>query len=249
MSYIDPALPLLICLFALGLNRRIVRWCGNRSYLSIVAVVCLFLWSWLPVALLTSVTLERWHPVSLYPAGDAEVIVVLAGGLRDPYPSEPQASVEQGTYLRTRHAAWLHKHWKALPVLASGGPIGRAPDRLVVSDLMKELLVAEGVPAETVWTERQSLTTHENAVYTSRLLRQRGINKVALVTQGYHMPRAERCFRKQGLEVVPAPCSYQHLVPMDDWMDYLPRTTAMRFNDAVLHEWVGLTWYWLRGWI
>ena len=214
-----------------------------------VAIIGLFLWSWPPMDRLTSATLEKWYPVNLNPGGDAQAIVVLSGGLLDAYPSQPQATAGQGTYLRARHAAWLHKNWRALPVLASGGPIGRPPERQVVSDLMKEVLISEGVPAEMVWTERKSLNTHENAIYTIDMLRERGISKAVLVTEGIHMLRAERCFLKQGFAVVPAPCSYQHLLPLPDWKAFMPKAQAIRANDSVLHEWAGLTCYWLRGWI
>lgn len=247
MTHVEPALPVLICLFLLGLSRRVRSWCGNRNYVPVVAVACLFLWSWSPVAWLTSASLERWYPVSLRPSGDAQVIVVLAGGLDEPYPSQPQALMDPSTYQRTRHAAWLHNNWKPLPVLASGGPVGPPPDRLVVAGLMEEALVGEGVPARMVWTERRSLNTHENAVYSAELLRGRGVDRVALVTDGVHMLRAERCFRKQRLEVVPVPCSCQHLRPLDSWEALIPSADAVRANDAVLHEWVGLVWYWLRG--
>lgn len=247
MTYIDPVLPLLICLFVLGLTRRVRSWCGDRNYVLIAAVACLFLWSWSPVAWLTSASLERWYPVSEYPSGDAQVIVVLSGGMYDPYPSQPQALMSLSTHQRIRHAAWLHNNWKPLPVLASGGPAGGLRERLVIADLMKEALAGEGVPAWMIWTERRSLNTHENAVYSAELLRDRGVDKVALVTNGSHMLRAERCFRKQGLDVVPVPSSCQHLLPLDDWREFIPNAEVFQANDSVLHEWVGLAWYWLRG--
>jgi len=247
MTYIEPVLSLLICLFLLGLNSRFARWCGNWKRVSIIAVTGLFLWSWPPVSWLVSGTLEWWYPVAQFPDRDAEAIVVFAGGLHPSDPSQPRPLVDTHTYLRTQHAAWLHRNWRPLPVVASGGPIGAGPEKFVVSNLMEEVLRSEGIPAEMIWTERQSTSTYENALHTANLLRKRGIRKVVLVSEAYHMLRAERCLRKQGLTVIPAPCCFRTQKPPEQWKDYFPRGKTIDANENCLHEWVGLAWYWVRG--
>lgn len=102
--------------------------------------------------------------------------------------------------------------------------------------------------AETIGDlETQSRTTYENAVESKRLLEQRGIGKVVLVTEAIHLPRGVGCFRRQGFEVVPAACQYRatrfELAPSR----FLPNANAALNFQEVWHEWLGLAWYWLRG--
>jgi len=111
---------------------------------------------------------------------------------------------------------------------------------------MRCVLEKGGVPAERVWTEERSTSTHENAAFTAELLAKKGIRRIALVTEAYHMLRAERCFRQQGLDVVPAPCRFEGLEGTGGAI--LPEADAIHWNNLVLHEWVGLLWYRLRGW-
>lgn len=66
-----------------------------------------------------------------------------------------------------------------------------------------------------------------------------------LVTEATHMPRAERCFRKQGLAVVPAACCFTFLPRRPSTL--LPNWGGLARNEATLHEGFGLLWYWLSG--
>jgi uncharacterized SAM-binding protein YcdF (DUF218 family) len=61
------------------------------------------------------------------------------------------------------------------------------------------------------------------------------------------MRRAAACFRKLGIEVVPAPSRFDDLsATIDDW---LLSWKAVRGNEETLHEALGLLLYRLRGWI
>jgi len=61
--------------------------------------------------------------------------------------------------------------------------------------------------------------------------------------------RAELCFRKQGMDVIPAPCNHLTSSFRKRWQSYVPSPTgAVRFQEA-FHEWLGIAYYWLRGWI
>jgi uncharacterized SAM-binding protein YcdF (DUF218 family) len=53
--------------------------------------------------------------------------------------------------------------------------------------------------------EEGSHSTRQNAEKSAVLLHARGWERVVLVTDPYHLPRASRLFRKQGLEVTGSP--------------------------------------------
>jgi uncharacterized SAM-binding protein YcdF (DUF218 family) len=241
MTPLPEGLCSLVFLLILGELLRARFRFGRR--LSIAALIGLFLWSWPPSTALFASTLERWYPIGLLPAGDAGAIVVLAANVYPPDASEPEALPGYGTFLRCRYAAWLYRHWKPLPMVTSGG-VERG---FVMADVMKQTLVDAGIPGDTISTEGGSRSTYENAVFTARLLRARDIHRIVLVTEAYHLPRAAQCFRKQGIEVIPAGCAARYLQFEGQWSQFLPTAQMIRYNEENLHEWIGLAWYRLTG--
>jgi len=237
MTYLQPALLalLLFTAFSLARRRRRAVWLG---------LILIFLWTWPPFAWLLSGSLEWFYPARPVPAGDAQAIVVLGGGTEPSNPTIPEPYVGWGSYQRCKEAAWLYHHWRALPIFASGGAEN---SDVAVAQLMKTALEADGVPPSSITVEDRSGSTYENGVFTAALLRSRGIRKVALVTHAYHMLRSEKVFRKQGLDVTPAPCAAYTAGLQLSIHNVLPSAAAVAANDSVLHEWVGLVCYKLMG--
>jgi uncharacterized SAM-binding protein YcdF (DUF218 family) len=151
----------------------------------------LLLCFWPLVAWLCVATLEEAYPVERFPRRDAEAIVALAGTSYLANTSQPEAAPGFTTYLRTAHAAWLFHNWKPLPIVVSGGT---GTPR--IATLMRRELLAAGVPDSMIRVEAQSRNTYENAVEVARILLPQGVRRIAVVTEGFHMARAELCFRK-----------------------------------------------------
>lgn len=238
MTYTQPVLPLLL-LFSLAMHLMSAR--SRRRYLlSILASLALFLWAWPPVAWLLTGSLEwRYRPgVS---GREPEAIVVLSGYVEG---NEPGLGSRLGrdSAVRCGYASWLHRRkWSRTPIIVTGD------DR--VTSLMRDQLVADGVPPELIWREGQSSSTFESALHTARLLREKSIRRIALVTEAFHMPRAEASFRKQGVEVDVAPCGFRTPSFGGNLEDWIPGSGAIRGNDEMIHEFVGMGYYWLRGYI
>jgi uncharacterized SAM-binding protein YcdF (DUF218 family) len=240
MTYLQPVFTILILLAMfsfLGRRSRLKRAAG------VVGVAGLFLWAWPPFGWMLSATLEARYPIRRYPAGPAEAIVVLSSGAFWAEDSLPEPLLSEGTYLRCRYAGWLYRNWRAVPVVVTGA--GRRGSS--AAKLMKRDLEEEGIPSEKVWIEDKATSTYENAVFTASLLRERHIRTVAVVTEAYHMLRAERCFLKQGLTVTPAPCAYRTERFQLDGMHLVPSAKTIEYNDDVLHEWIGIMWYRISG--
>jgi uncharacterized SAM-binding protein YcdF (DUF218 family) len=157
----------------------------------------------------------------------------------------PYSLPDKETYGRCERAAWLYKHWQSVPVLASGG--SQNPIEQPLSTTMRGLLIRAGVPDTQILTEDNSRSTHENAAYSAGILRKRGITKIALVVEAFAMPRAAAAFRREGLNVVPAPCTFRDFGPLRD--ELIPTWRALERNEGTLHEVLGLAWYRFRGWI
>jgi uncharacterized SAM-binding protein YcdF (DUF218 family) len=122
--------------------------------------------------------------------------------------------------------------WRAggapLLVLSGGG------DRPVAeAEIMRELALAAGVPAEAVLCEPASNNTVENAVNSARLLGERDITRILLVSDRTHLRRAALLFRLAGIEVVdrvgvPARSSARALAETVYELGALPRS-LLRF--------------------
>jgi uncharacterized SAM-binding protein YcdF (DUF218 family) len=171
----------------------------------------------------------------------AQAIVVLGGEVRAGDGADIPDRLGGRSYERLAFATDAY-HELHLPVAVSGGrPSGLRESE---ASLMKAALESEfGVPV--TWTEDQSRTTWENAVFTADLLRRAGIGKIVVVTHRWHLPRAIRSFERAGMPAVPWPTA--ETAPHGDRLrDYLPTMAALQNSFYGLHEIIGRLYYRLR---
>jgi uncharacterized SAM-binding protein YcdF (DUF218 family) len=106
-----------------------------------------------------------------------------------------------------------------------------------------------GVERHRLVLEGRSLNTHENGVYTGRILRERGWKRVLLVTSARHMPRSAAVFASEGIDFIPAPTDFRVVDKPMTVMRLLPDARAVDGSTRAVKEYVGLFVYWLRGWV
>jgi uncharacterized SAM-binding protein YcdF (DUF218 family) len=248
-DYIQPLYSFLLFLTFASIFRYWRQTKSHKPILLTTTLVGLFLISWPPFVWILLQPFERPFPPRFDQSSDAQAIVVLAGGIQySPVRGLSAARVSSDTLERCQYAAYLHTHWRPLVILASGG--GNQPDldATPYSVLMKSTIEKEGVPDSLVWTETRSRTTHENAEFSAKILSQKGITKIVLVTDAYHMRRALKSFRKAGLIVVPAACGYRSIDKIN-LGNLMPGWESIAYSEALLHETLGLIWYKIHGWI
>jgi uncharacterized SAM-binding protein YcdF (DUF218 family) len=106
---------------------------------------------------------------------------------------------------------------------------------------MRDFLVFNGVPAERIRVEDNSVNTHQNASFTARMLAGQA-GRIVLLTSDSHMFRARRCFAKEGVTVAAS------AVP-----DVLKRAREYGARPELfigeLRETASIIYYWYRGWI
>lgn len=177
------------------------------------------------------------HPVNPN-TEPADAIVVLGGGTYFDAPEYGGDTVSAFTLVRLRYAARLARE-TGKPVLVSGGnPEG---NRIPEGDQMKAVLENEfHVPVK--WVEKRSRNTHENAVFSYRILSPLGIRRIYLVTHAWHMPRASMAFRSAGFDVVPAATMYATMPPASI-LQFIPDARALQDSRWFFHEIIGLAWY------
>lgn len=181
--------------------------------------------------------LTRWLARDLVrrdPVVEADAIYVLSSGI--------QADSELTSVAMSR---LVH----GLELLASE----RAP-RLIVADLpdqyasygpiTRQMMASLGVEGELIVLGPVTRTRDE-AVIVAALFRERGFERLILVTSPTHSRRASATFEREGLTVLSSPS-----VETQWDLETLERSDdRVGGFGAVLHERVGLQYYRLRGWM
>jgi uncharacterized SAM-binding protein YcdF (DUF218 family) len=169
----------------------------------------------------------------------ADAIVVLGSGRERDDPTWGM-DIPTGVALeRMRFAARLSKD-SGLPILTSGGlHYGQPPSEAAI---MADSLQSDfGVTVR--WKEEASRTTWENATMSAALLQPKGLKRVVLVTQAWHMQRARWSFEKAGFTVIPAPVGFLGVDNARPFNGWLPESKAVWQSGLLLNEAAGLLAY------
>lgn len=226
-----PTSLVLLALLGLWLSKKHPKAGRTLAAVSLVTLLILNL----PVtgnALLRS--LETQPPIKEAQLAEAQVIVILGGGKNEHAPEfNDQDTVSRWTLERLRYGAYLQRQ-TGKPILVSGGaPFGGRPE----AEAMAESLQRDFYTQDIVIEDR-SRDTAENAEFSAQMLQQRGITRIALVSQAWHLPRAAQLFEQQGLTVTPAPTGYtgEDDEPILRW---LPTARALEKSAIALKEYLG----------
>jgi uncharacterized SAM-binding protein YcdF (DUF218 family) len=241
--------PVCLLLTAAGLAHAWWRCPAARRRLwwAVVPLAVLILLSLPALAHLELGSLEWAYPPLRQPPAHVEALVILSGGMRPADATRLEAEPGEDTLDRCLSGLALYRKVGGCLVVVTGGRASDRPSDPSCAELMRDFLVGEGVRKEDVITEGRAMTTYENAVESAKLLEGRGVRRVVLVTDAAHMFRAERCFRRQGLDVVPAPCNHQATEFRWSARAFVPAVHAVSHSEYVFHEWLGTFWYWCRG--
>lgn len=229
---LPPAGPLLLVLLGLWLMRsKSRRWQGAGLWLATLSVLVLLVLSLPVVGNALMAPLETHPPITTAQLQRAQAIVILGGGTYYAAPEYGGDTVSYYTLERLRYGARLARASR-LPLLVTGGaPFGGRPE----AEAMREALEQDfGVKVR--WVETASRDTAENADLSAPLLKAAGVTRIALVSHGWHLPRAVALFEKLGLEVAPAPTAFSTGSP--SWVeDVLPRGLVR--SRTALNEYLG----------
>lgn len=180
---------------------------------------------------------------------DCQAIVVLSGGSRTfTLQGMRLHETTPSTAFRTLETARLYRMFQPGIVIVSGG-MGDARVQLdPESDVMRQDLVALGVPSERIVMETASTTTREQAANLAPLLRARGADPFVLVTSPYHIRRATKLFQAMGLHPVPASAPMRS-EGVPGRSQFVPHPEALLVSEIAMREYLALLYYFVRGWI
>ena len=172
-------------------------------------------------------------------AAEQKTAIVVLGGGREAFAPEYGVSNLTGlTMERLRYGVWLSRA-TGLPLAFSGGVGHGAKEGATEAEIAGRIAAAE-FNRPLRWTEGNSRDTSENALYTLPILRAAGIERIVLVTHGFHMRRAvaafERAAQRAGTSVTILPAPMGMAVHSGGW---LPTSDGLFQNRVAWHEWLG----------
>ncbi|MCE9548567.1 MAG: YdcF family protein [Planctomycetia bacterium] len=220
--------------------RRRLRWV-------VLALAMLWIWCMPLTGYLALGSLEWAYPPSKSLPADVQAIVVLSGGIDYADAVRPKAVLAPDTLARCLHGADVYRDLPTCPVLLSGGKVDAQNIGPQLAESMRDLMIELGIPAEKLLLEAGSRNTYENAVESARILKSAGIQRIVLVTDAAHLPRAVRCFRAQGIEVVPSGCRYMATAFPWSPAALVPQSYGAVGVEYAFHEWLGLVLYRIQG--
>jgi uncharacterized SAM-binding protein YcdF (DUF218 family) len=230
-------------LVAVGISRGSLARRDRWLIASGLGVLVLFSFEPFENALLDA--LERSAP-NTYRADVTYDAVILLGGAveRSSRPGRPSYNDSVERLLATYD---LLRSDRARLAIVSGGAVDSATHDPVEAVVLGGQLVDWGVAPERVIIEPRARNTHENAVESQRIARERGFSRLLVVTSAFHMPRALACFRAVGLPVDALPVDYRAYDAKRFSGSWLPRANYLERSTMVLREWFGRGIYRLRG--
>jgi uncharacterized SAM-binding protein YcdF (DUF218 family) len=172
---------------------------------------------------------ERYPPLDLQLAANAQAIVILGGGgQRRLAPEYDGPAAEPLMLERLSYGAYLSRK-TGLPVLVTGFSLEA---RAMHDTLLRNF----GVEAR--WVDDRAYDTFQNARNSALLLKADGVHRIVLVTRATHMWRSVQEFTDANLEVVPAPVG---MLQDRDFgvLRFVPNPDALLRSHAAIYEMLG----------
>jgi len=205
-----------------------------------VAMLYLFVFS-LP---LTSdyliLTLEAEHPTpKINQIPEADVIILLGGGLNLPVPPRQHAELGPGGD-RLLMVHRLYQADKSDTIWIAGGNIFNWNEMPSEASLTKAIFESWGIPEHAVLIEERSRNTWENVAEFKAYADSQTWETFILVTSASHMPRAMMLFQAAGIN--PIAVSADHKVAGRSRLSLsklIPQAHALHNSSMVLREYLG----------
>ncbi len=161
----------------------------------------------------------------------AQAIVIPSAGVRRG-AAEYGKDVASGMSMdRIRYGAHLARSSR-LPILVTGGQVyGGTPEAVLMREVREQEMA---IPV--MWVEPASRNSHENAVFSARILREAGVSRVVVVSHAVDARRFRREFELAGLDVAVAPTMVPGSGKVDHWVQHMPSVGSLHGSTLAIYE-------------
>lgn len=191
------------------------------------------------------VELVESNTLPLEQAPQADVLVVMGGGIIDGAPGRPaDPGIPSAESTCRLLEAWRLYRKSPRPVIISGGRINtKVSEAEVDARLLEEL----GVPVKHLILETASRDTVENARFIRKIIKEKGFRQPLIITSAFHVRRTALINQGEGFAAVYWPC--QPLIGNSDRTGihaFLPNASYLRYSVMSAKEMGGLLVYGIR---
>ena len=173
----------------------------------------------------------------------SDCIVVFAAGVGE------SGKAGQGYEERVQQAVALYKEGYAKNMIFSSGYTYVFKE----AEIMKTLTVSLGIPEGAIILEEKATNTYENVRFVNDILKGKRWNRILLVTSPYNMLRATLVFKKNapGIKVICSPIANSRFYMRRPQVkgNLLLRQANIEQIKGIIHEYLGIIYYWSKGWI
>lgn len=164
----------------------------------------------------------------------ADVIVVLGGGVGE------TGSPGTDTIERARYAAKIHNEGYANNIIFSSGYTYVYND----AENMKLFAISMGVPDRNIILEQRSNSAYENVIFSKEILDRNKWDSVLLISSPYNMLRISLVFNKWASNIK---VSY---LPVEK-SKFFDKENGIRLEQikSIIHEYLGIIYYWFKGYV
>ena len=220
---------------------------GVGRVLTVAGLIGLLVAGLSPLSAWTLAPLENRFPSFTDDGTPVTGIVVLGGTVEaDTSIGRDQITVNEAGERAIALADLARRHPQARLVF-SGGAGSTREDAVSEAEIVSRYADTLGVPRNRLILEQQSRNTHENAVFSARMVQPKPGERWLLVTSAWHMPRSMGCFRKAGFDVTAYPVDYRTNWPRDAYRLASFASTGLAELDIGVKEWIGMIAYRLTG--
>ena len=171
-----------------------------------------------------------------------DAIVVLSGML-SLHEMDGKEYIEWGDPDRFFGGIELMKAGKAPNLIFTGANMPWGKSSRTEGAVLTDHAIQYGIPSDRVFVSDLVANTADEATAVKKMALG---NNIILVTSAFHMPRAQRLFEKEGLEVVTYPVDFKSLsTDSITVMDYLPNGQSLAKTEIVIRELIGRLYYWM----
>ncbi len=241
--------PLPLCIM-LGIYLVLFKIKGAKNkFLAFLPIGLLWLAASFPICDFLVRSLEKdYPPIPISQVTKADAIVVL-GGMINTVSQFPDRVELTGSADRLTDSILLFKENKANYLLFTGGSGIVFEQESKEATFAKTFFLSFGIPEDKLLLESESRNTFENGLYSKKILDEKKLKRIILVTSAFHMKRSVAIFEKLGLEVIPFPTDYRSLKIGINWETIVPSTGAIDTTTLAIKEWIGILVYQWKGYM
>tara|TARA_B110000503_G_scaffold133608_1_gene211404 strand:+ start:76 stop:828 length:753 start_codon:yes stop_codon:yes gene_type:complete len=181
----------------------------------------------------------------IFQSTDKYDVAIVLGGISN-YDNYHHQTAFHGNSERLMNVLPLYFNGQVKKILFAGGA-GRLDKQNVEAVHIEKYLMSLGVKQKDILLDTNSRNTYENAKYAVELVNEN--NRLLLSTSAAHMPRSLACFKKLGVSPTPFPVDYMSYEENRFEVNKLlvPNPKVLNYWYWLLHEWLGMVSYKLKG--